>query len=196
MLRRFGCKQILAIEPTPDLAAHLNEIEGLRVRQCVVNGSGQPVQFRIDTGNSESSSIVTGQGEENCLMVQGVTLTDLIAEHQVVDLAKVDVEGAEIDIFRATPDETLKRVKQFTVEFHDFKRGSGVTKEDVLTTFGRMRKLGFKVFVNSFWTYGDVLFVNTAFVPIGKRNTISLAVSGRWWPGIRRVAARVIAGAR
>lgn len=33
---------------------------------------------------------------------------------------KVDIEGAEIDLFLKADNETLLSVRQFTVEFHDF----------------------------------------------------------------------------
>jgi len=194
ILRQFNCKQILAVEPTPNLVTKLSKIEGLGVRQCVVNGSGKQVIFRVDTGNSESSSIVAEPADEGCLMVQGATLTELVGNHQKVDLVKMDVEGAEIDILKTTPDEVLRRVKQLTVEFHDFKHGSGVTSSDVVAVFKRMRAMGFRVFVNSFWTYGDVLFVNTALIPIGRIKAASMAISGRWWPGMKRVANRLGSG--
>lgn len=70
---------------------------------------------------------------------------------------KVDIEGAEIDLFLKADNETLLSVRQFTIEFHDFwypelRDGTEQVKD-------RMRELGL-------WTMRgtpnnkDVLFVH------------------------------------
>ena len=74
--------------------------------------------------------------------VRTVTLATLLAEQglEEVGLVKVDIEGAESLLF-AEPADTLKRVAQFTVEFHDFV--GYLTHEDVKQIVGRLRSIGF-----------------------------------------------------
>ena len=189
---RWGCSEILAVEPAPALSNELSRLDGVGIERCVVSGSGEPALFRINEENSESSSIVGGPGDGDVIVVRGTTLRDLMARYDAVDLVKIDVEGAEIGIFRSTPGEVLLRAKQFTVEFHDFKRGSGVTRGHVMEVMERMRELGFKAFVNSFWTYGDVLFVNQNYFSIRPVEAALLSLRGRWWPGATRVAHKLV----
>ena len=74
-----------------------------------------------------------------------------------VDLLKVDIEGAEIDLFEACNDDELKEINQITVEFHDFIYPE--QHNSVLQIQNRMANIGF--WVISFRLDGsDALFVN------------------------------------
>ena len=54
--------------------------------------------------------------------VPGLTLKLFMAKCgiETADLIKVDIKGAELNMFEACSDELLSRVGQFSVEFHDF----------------------------------------------------------------------------
>jgi hypothetical protein len=49
-------------------------------------------------------------------------LKDLLDHLQLprIDLLKADIEGAEISMLTACPDEVLGRIAQIGIEFHDF----------------------------------------------------------------------------
>jgi hypothetical protein len=74
-----------------------------------------------------------------------------------VDLLKVDIEGAEIDLFSACDDDELRGVMQITVEFHDFIYRD--LREPVLQIRNRMADIGFWVVPFSL-DNSDVLFIN------------------------------------
>jgi Methyltransferase FkbM domain len=38
----------------------------------------------------------------------------------VVDVVKMDIEGAEIEVIASLDDDQIKRVGQWAIEFHDF----------------------------------------------------------------------------
>src|SRR5205823_3461478 len=77
------------------------------------------------------------------VVIPGRTLASLLSECSVehVDLLKVDIEGAEVPLFAATPDELLKRIRQITIEFHD--DAGVITREESEQIRQRLRNLGF-----------------------------------------------------
>jgi hypothetical protein len=56
-----------------------------------------------------------------------------IADIQHVDILKVDIEGAELELFKSRPDHWLDRVNMVIVETHDrFRPGSETAVRDAL----------------------------------------------------------------
>jgi hypothetical protein len=76
---------------------------------------------------------------------------------------KVDIEGAEKELFRSTSDEFLRSVEQITIEFHDFVSGS-ISRDEVLKICKRLERLGFYCLPFSFMMpeaeTADFLFLN------------------------------------
>ncbi len=138
---RFGAT-CLAVEPTPELAQAISA-PGVRVRQAAVSGSSGEVSLFI-SDNPEASSITVASGDPvRVQSVPAVSLGDLLEQEKLADLAlaKVDIEGAERDVFLQTPDDVLTRVAQFTVEFHVFT--GALSEDDVTRIVRRLDGLGF-----------------------------------------------------
>jgi FkbM family methyltransferase len=120
---RFGCRCI-AVEANPQLAHTLSAIPGVEYyRYALSDRDGASLTFHL-SGQSEASSLFPIRNERNdhTVTVPSTTLQSLMNEAGVehVDLLKVDIEGAEVQMFAATSDETLRQIDQITVEFHDF----------------------------------------------------------------------------
>ena len=62
----------------------------------------------------------SNQGDS--VQVPGITLKSFFEyiSADMIDLAKIDIEGAEITMFGSTDDQTLLSIKQISIEFHDF----------------------------------------------------------------------------
>ena len=99
--------------------------------------------------------------------VPGMTLRDFMSANGIgrLDLLKVDIEGAEIALFRSIDDETLRSFAQVSVEFHDFIETLGIGAE-VQAVKARMRRLGFLPFVYRRPNI-DVLFLNRRLLRLG-----------------------------
>lgn len=186
--QRWGCR-IHSVEPTPSLARALETIQGVEVYRTAVSEAGGELLFRVDPCNSESSSIVS-RPDEHTTAVSGTTLAALAERVGPIDLLKMDVEGAEVGILDSAPEPLLSTIPQLTVEFHDFKPSAGISAVMVRRVLSRMRSIGFHVFVNSFWTFGDVLFVNRRLLPLSTADRCQLSLRGRWLPGLQRIARR------
>jgi FkbM family methyltransferase len=67
-------------------------------------------------------------------------LYDQYFENEDVDICKIDIEGAEFDLFASSPDELVKKIRYLVIEIH-YHFDQGPTKAKILTE--RLRALGF-----------------------------------------------------
>ncbi|MGR9099997.1 MAG: FkbM family methyltransferase [Gammaproteobacteria bacterium] len=186
---RLGCT-VHAVEPTPLLAKFLRKNDIINVHEMAVTAQGKDVFFHVDSYNNESSSVVS-EKDDCAVLVKGVTLGELIMRIGRVDLIKMDIEGSEIGVLMSVSEDIIKHIPQITVEFHDFKNNSGVTTEMVRHVCKRLSGMDFEPIVMSFWTNGDVLFVNKKFFQFNFIIKLVLQLKGCWIPGIFRTLNRV-----
>jgi len=104
-----------------------------------------------------------------------------------VDLMKVDIEGAELPMFRAAPDEALLRSRQISVEFHEFLYPD--MHVEIELTKQRLQRLGF-VAVDFSRVNGDVLFLNPSLSL--SRWSQACLIAKRWIRGARRITTRAL----
>lgn len=161
MIKNFGCRCYL-VEALPVL---FSQIAGDRLIQkfnFAMAGRDEPVELFV-SGNPEGNTIIgaPADGSGGSVTVEGVTLETFMARAGigVVDLLKVDIEGAEVGLFEAASDEVLSNITQITVEFHDFVPGA-VSADEVAKIKKRLQGLGFYVIQFSRSTNADVLFIN------------------------------------
>jgi len=129
VLDRFGSDtKVLAVEPNLKALKSFSFLHGSRdnvkIESCAISGkSGEIVEMNIDPKNSLVSSFEkTGNNYSEIQKVTTKSLIDLMEDHSLdsVDLLKVDVEGAEYDIFSTlSSDEIRKRFKHLLIEFHN-----------------------------------------------------------------------------
>ena len=115
--------RVLGVEPVPVLFEALPALPRTTVLQVAISASIGSVELVL---NEESCAALegTGLGEAQArrITVRAVTLEELLAQQGIgtVDLLKVDIEGAELNMFGDTPADVLKRCRQITCEFHNF----------------------------------------------------------------------------
>ena len=161
MVRRFGCT-CHAVEPDPAMAAQIPSGPRLHVYQHAVDGERGEATFHVCEDDPLGSSLHPAASLDyvRTLTVPVETLSGVMERvgAEWIDLVKVDIEGAEVSMFEACPDRDLRRVGQYTVEFHDF---NGVTpRVDVVRVLDRFRDLGFEVYRKSHRNHCDVLVLD------------------------------------
>jgi FkbM family methyltransferase len=123
--RAPGCR-ILAIEPNPEAVVLLREnLEtaglGARVRvlEAAVAGVSGRRALSITTMSPSATLLAVDQRSASC-MVDAMTLAEAIVESGSagVDLLKIDVEGAEEEIFAGLPPAVLAPVQALLIECH------------------------------------------------------------------------------
>lgn len=164
ILDRLGCT-VVALEPVPDLFDAIPERAGLVKRQRALAGASGRRVLHLSR-NPEAHSLETRRAEleggAGALEVEACTLQELWADlGRPADLVKLDIEGAEIEVLDAAPDDLLRSINQLSVEFHDFQpgapRGTGIERIK-----RRLESLGFEILALSrpFGHHADTLFLN------------------------------------
>ncbi len=121
--------------------------------------------------------------------VEGTTIRDLMSRHSVehVDLAKVDIEGAELELLESVDSATLRRMTQITVEFHDrLEPGQGAA---VVRVKHRLQREGFACVTFS-RDNSDVLFINRNRIQVGLLERAWWAARYKYPRGLRRIRRR------
>jgi FkbM family methyltransferase len=187
----FGC-HCYAVEALPSLYKQIVETPLLKKFNYAISLEDKPVQLCI-TDNPEGNHIDRGSGVNvlEKIRVEGITLESFIKAQKLetIDLLKVDIEGAEIDLFNSLSDETLRKIKQITVEFHDFKFSM---LEEVESIKSRLKSLNFACVVYSRVHHGDVLFINREKCKIPLLSFVYIQYISRYTTGFSRLLKRIL----
>ncbi|HEY8686949.1 MAG TPA: FkbM family methyltransferase [Chloroflexota bacterium] len=119
---------VIAYEPHPRAFANLLtnlEANGVESRVKCVNaavGSSRRDSWLSTAGGSTSAHLSNGQSGDG-FVVPTITLDESLATHdfEAVDLLKIDVEGAELDVI-AGAGVTLERTNAVIIEVHGMPR--------------------------------------------------------------------------
>ena len=118
---RYQGARIVCVEPDAESFAllernlALNGVDAVALRAAVAGASGR--RFSVSAGSAPASNRVVAAADGP---VEGVTVAELLARAQVgeVDLRKVDIEGAEAEVF-ADAASWAPRVGAVIAELHE-----------------------------------------------------------------------------
>ena len=114
------------VEPVPELYTSLPRGDRVTARQVAIGGRpGTQTLVVPERSCASLAGIGLVEGNKN-VDVEVTTLRMFLSDHSinVVDILKIDIEGAEIAVLQAIEDEVFYRIRQMTIEFHDFVRPS------------------------------------------------------------------------
>ena len=166
--REFNCR-CYAIEAVPSVYSQLPEHGLVKKFNYAISDRNEPLKIYTSDNrecNSISQEVASSHGIQGEVSVDGITLETFLNNQRIelVDLLKIDIEGAEESVFNSTRDATLCNVKQITIEFHDFLPGS-ISSEEVNKITNRLKRLGFICLPFSYvfpdMDTCDFLFINT-----------------------------------
>lgn len=157
---------IHGFEPDPRLFPDLPSLQNAHFHHIAVSGTGDPLMLRLGEERCSSAYFSEKSGQESTV-VGSIKLDDFCEENSItrIDLIKLDVEGAELEILTNLPEAFLRNIGQITVEFHDF-----IQKADephIRNVISKLRKSGFFCVKFSHHDYSDVLCINTKIHSIG-----------------------------
>jgi FkbM family methyltransferase len=187
--RRFDCNCV-AVEPSPipfDAIPVTSRIS--KIQAAVADKSGTML-FHVASESVASSLVRRASSHLESIEVRVFSLADLLAHGgwSRIDLLKIDIEGAEIGMLAACPDEILACIAQISVEFHDF---CDITPEvDVKETLARLHGLGFYSVRMSRIGHQDTWLINRRLVNISTSELLFTRYCIRNWKGMKRVAKR------
>jgi len=185
-----GCR-VLGVEAVPDLAAKAPVHDWLTVENVAIASADGTVTMHLNQTGDATLRPDLSEADVTTVEVRATTLENFLAAHDVarVDLLKIDIEGAEFELFDTASNAVLERLAQITIEFHDFKNAALTPHVDRIKS--RMRGLGFHCLTFS-GNNSDVLFVNRRHIAIGAIARAYMLALYKYGRGIgRQIAGRL-----
>lgn len=181
LVSRFGC-HVYGLEPEPSLFAALPDIDRVVKEQAAVSPTDDPVALHLNTTQCASTLFAAATSS---VTVAGTTLTSFLDRHgiSIVDLVKMDIEGAEFDVLESMSDLDILRIRQLTIEFHDFLDSNLLPR--VRITDQRLRRLGFRRIKFTHFTNGDVLYLHP-MIRLSLVDRMAILVVGKYLAGLKR----------
>lgn len=164
LARRFPDARIIALEieagnyallrrnvaPYPNITPRLCGLWSHQTRLAIANPDAQDWGFRAEESRDTAPALRSAAADDAvAVMVSGATdtvpsvsVTDLLAEAPFgqIDLLKIDIEGAERDVFGHGADAWLDKVRTLAVELHEwFAPGSNAAVEGAVAGHGFRR---------------------------------------------------------
>lgn len=151
---------VYGFEPDPRLFPKLPALPNVHFYPVAVSGTISRVTLRL--GEARCSTVCFSETpNQQTAVVQSIRLDQFCQENSIkrVDLIKMDVEGAELEVLTNLSDEFLRNIGQLTVEFHDFIQKADEPR--IRNVISKLRKSGFFCVKFSHYDYSDVLCINT-----------------------------------
>lgn len=126
---QFKIQQSILVEANPTNFCKIkNKDNFILLNQAIVHDAKQEyVSFNEDESSPYNGSIVFDYFSESMKVhkIETTTLKKLInmfdlQPNELIDILKIDIEGAEYDLLLNAEEKDLKKFKQLTIEFHDF----------------------------------------------------------------------------
>jgi len=142
----FPKARIKAFEADPKICKYLkenlkrNNINGIKIINKAIWIDNNGVEFNTD--GADGGSIYGSLN--NKIKVKSFELRDLLKSEDEVDMLKMDIKGAEADIFNDCKD-TLKNVKNIFVEYHSWNNQRQKLNEPLEV----LSKRNFRYFIKS-----------------------------------------------
>jgi FkbM family methyltransferase len=187
----FGCR-CYAVEAMPDLYQRIPIHPHIQKFNFAVSAQDGMARFYVAANQEANSLKADNPHATTAIETPAIRLPTFMERHglKTIDLLKLDIEGAEIEVLNSTPDEVLKACRQITVEFHDFIKGV-VSAKDVQSVTKRLTTLGFDSIVFGQWDHADVLFINRSATGLSWPSFLYYKFVWKYLDGLRRILSRL-----
>lgn len=116
--RLFPRARVISIEPNPIslecLQKNAAALDGVEVVAAALSADGRPLWL---SGEHAMATVDTQQGS-GAVAVESRRLQSLVPAEETIDILKLDVEGAELEVLQDAGVDLLKRVDQLLAEIH------------------------------------------------------------------------------
>jgi len=131
-----------------NLLANPRLAERVCLHREAVGGANATVNWFFDEKNPGGSSLYETSGKSFPVTIRA--FADVVASiGERIDLAKIDIEGAEFDLIRNTPPSVWEKISAISLELHDDPAGQ-MTQAQFLD---RMKFFGYSIKEESVCTY-------------------------------------------
>ena len=188
--------RVVGVEPVPALYAAMPALPRTTALQVAIASSSGSLDLVLNAGACAALEN-TGLGEPSAqrVTVRAITLAELLAQLDLesIDLLKIDIEGAELEVLAEAPVDTLKRCRQITCEFHNFLNPSLTPR--VRAVQRRLEAIGFTRITFSL-DDTDTLFLQRAHLGLSRQDLRTATAVYKYGRGALRVLRRLLGRAR
>lgn len=188
--RRYGCR-VLGAEPIRDFCHELHGADSrLTVHNVAVGGRNTQLPLYLNQVGDASVLPALAESDADTEDVLMVSLQEFLQNHGVreIDLLKVDIEGAEIEMIRHAPRLLFDQIKQITLEYHDFLAPGFAPA--IVRTDARLRSYGYDRIQFSLRDRHDVLYYRGEVLGVAWVHRWWIQLRYKYWRGLGRALRR------
>lgn len=141
----FKIKKAILVEANPTNFNFLSDKDNyVLYNMAISKNDNETISFYEDLKSPYNGSKIFNYFNGFEHKIETITLETLMKKNDIdyIDILKIDIEGSEYDILPNISDECFSKIKQITVEFHDFIDNSLKSKTQEI--INKLEKLGFK----------------------------------------------------
>lgn len=152
----YPLAKIEGFEPDPKIAALLNEnLKANKVTDVIIHEkaiwkNNDGINFGIE-GADGGSIFLEGK---NTVRIPTKRLKEILQSYEQIDLLKIDIEGAEVEVIKDC-DEELKRVKYLFIEYHSWI----ANKQELDNLLNTLSKNNFRYYIHSIGAQSEKPFL-------------------------------------
>ncbi len=145
--REFKDAIIHAFEPDPNVFKALsqnlerNAVDNVQLYNAAVWKEEGTLEFGADGADSGA---ISQTSNETSIKVKAVRLKNLIEKEEVIDLLKMDIEGAEVEVILDCKD-VLSRINHIFIEYHSYHNSS----QDIDKIISVLNENGFRYYLEN-----------------------------------------------
>jgi len=172
--KNYPAAEIHAFEPDPKIFAYLREnIENNRVANVQLHQKAiwiEEGELHFQQEGADAGSLLAEDNSStkavSSIAVACTPLRDWLQQYEEVDLLKIDIEGAELDVILHCAD-SLRRCRRIFIEYHAFL-GKEQRLDELLAT---LRRAGFRISLES------VLHRPMPFMPLARKGDMDIQLN-------------------
>jgi len=143
----YEIHKLVAVELNPNTFRRLRfnierNVKGeVDLKNVAVSGDGRPIRFADTRGSTSDNIYGNADGGPGSQTVQGTTLDQLITDNfngNRIDICKIDIEGAEFEIFLEDNCRSIRQADLLVMEIHHSE------SRDRMDVINRLAELGFE----------------------------------------------------
>lgn len=165
---KYPQSHIKAFEADKNIADYLkrnletnNAIQNVTIYQKAVWIDNNGIEMSLE--GADTGSII---GTENRQKIDSIRLKDILEKENEVDMLKMDIEGAEIEVIKDC-EEVLNKCKRIFIEYHDYQN----SKQTLSEILAILEKNNFRYFIKNEQTR------RLPFVDVHSKNQFNLQVN-------------------
>ena len=178
---KYNCT-CYAVEASPKLFAELPVVPKVFTYCYAIGKRNGETQFYLSKeseANSIQPIIASASGLTDTITIHMITLEKFLTDQKIalpIDLLKIDIEGAEVDVINTLPADMLVQIKLIPVEFHDFLQLGSEYIADMHKAIKKLEDNNFKIVRISDYDNRAILCINRKLVHLSAKQNFRLNI--------------------